>query len=111
MEKSLWIIEEDFSQDWRFSPVCFYRCTELQNPEQKEMCDRYMVKEVGEDPAKYGYVKMEGEGLMDTDDNRIIFCADTEAEMDHIYRCIAESFLHHPGVIDMRGFMNDIKIV
>ena len=106
----LWILQNDFSQDWHLSPVCFYKCSLDWNKEDKERLDKYAIKVVGDEPAKYGYVKIEGEGDVSTEDNSIVFCCDTQDEQLFIYEMISEALLFHPGVIDLRGQYN-IRII
>lgn len=100
----LWIIGNNFSQEWGIAPSCFFKCSVNHNPDQKDMLDRYAIKVVGDDPAKYGYVKIEGEGLIDTEDSRVVICADTEEDLEYAYNMVADSFLYHPGVIDLRTY-------
>lgn len=109
----LWILQDDFSQDWDFKPSCFYKCSPDHDKDKKEMLDRYAVKVAGEDPGKYGYVEIEGDGNVDTGDNHIVFCCDSEEILEFVYRCVADSFLFHPGVIDLRGVKGiyDIRIM
>jgi hypothetical protein len=100
----LWILENTFSQDWSFKPSCFYKCSQDDDKNQMERLDIYALKEVGDDPARYGYVKIEGESE-DEEDNlsMIAFCCDSREEMEFVYDRIADALLHHPGVIDLRG--------
>lgn len=109
----LWIIQDDFSQAWDLNPSCFYKCSPDHDKDQKEMLDRYAVKEAGEVPGRYGYVKIEGDGNVDTGDNYIVFCCDTQEILEFVYRCVADSFLYHPGVIDLREAKGiyDIRIM
>jgi hypothetical protein len=99
----LWILQNDFSQEWGFTPSCFYKCSEDHDKNQMERLDYYALKHAGCDPARYGYVKIEGEANGDPDLTMIAFCCDTREELDFVYDRIADALLHHPGVIDLRG--------
>lgn len=106
----LWILQNDFSQEWGLKPSCFFKCTSDRDKDQKEMLDRYALKVVGDDPAGYGYVKIEGDAVLDGEDNRIVFCCDGWLELEFVYDRICDAFLNHPGVIDLRGEF-DIRII
>lgn len=99
----LWILQNDFSQEWGFTPSCFYKCSDDHDKNQMESLDYYALKHAGCDPARYGYVKIEGEANGDPDLTMIAFCCDTREELDFVYDRIADAFLHHPEVIDLRG--------
>lgn len=99
----LWILQNDFSQEWGFTPSCFYKCSEDHDKNQMERLDYYALKHAGCDPARYGYVKMEGEANDDPDLTMIAFCCDTMEELEFVYDRIADALLHHPEVIDLRG--------
>ena len=105
----IWTIQEDFSQEWAIAPSCFFKCTETCNSEQKRMLDRYAVKVAGDDPAKYGYVKIEGQGHVDSPDSRIVIAADSEEILDSVYNRVCASFINKPGVIDLRNI--DCRII
>ena len=99
----LWIIQNDFSQDWDFKPSCFYKCSADHDRNQKERLDWYALHDAGCDPARYGYVKIEGEAKDDPDLSMIAFCCNTRDELEFVYERIADALLHHPEVIDLRG--------
>lgn len=99
----LWILQNNFSQEWGFTPSCFYKCSPNHDKNQMERLDWYALHDAGCDPARYGYVKIEGEANGDPDLTMIAFKCDTERQMDFVYERIADSLLHHPDVIDLRG--------
>lgn len=111
MKAHLWIIGNYFSQDWNFIPQCFFKCTLRDDPDQKMMLDNYAIKVVGDLPAAYGYVKLEGEGSVDSPDTRIVLCADTAYELEFIYNRVADAFINHPGAIDLRTKGKSIRII
>ena len=99
-------------EEWGIAPSCFFKCSVKHNPEQKHRLDRYALEEVGDEPAKYGYVKIEGEGNVDYSDNRIVICAETEEDLEFAYNQVADAFLNHPGVIDLRTYgKTEIRII
>ena len=105
----MWILQNNFCQEWEFTPTCFYKCCEGHDTDQRRRLDYYAIHEVGEEPAKYGYVKMEGEGEV----NMIAFCCDTKEMVDFIHGRIGEAILNHPDVLDLRSdkFNEDIPIL
>ena len=105
-----WIIENEFSQEWGFTPSCFYKCSNDHHKDQMERLDWYALHDAGCDPARYGYVKIEGEANDDPDLSMIAFCCNTREELEFVYGRIADAILQHPEVIDLRGEF-DIEIM
>ena len=98
----LWIIQNNFSQEWGFTPSCFSRCSKDHNKDQMDRLDWYALHTAGCDPARYGYVKIEGEANGNPD-LMIAFCCNTKEELDFVYERIVDALMHHPEVIDLRG--------
>jgi hypothetical protein len=107
----MWIIENNFAMDWDFVPGSFFKCTDNLDKDQKEMMDRYAIKEVGTDPARYGYVKMEYDGAVDSGETRIVFKCDSKEILEFVYDRVADAIIHHPDVIDLRGKFNNIEVL
>lgn len=99
----LWIIENNFAQDWEFKPQLVFVCSKDNDRERKERIDKYAREYVGETPAAYGYVRIEGEHAVDPDANNITFCCDTKEELDFVYVRIVDALISHPEVVDIRG--------
>lgn len=104
-----WILQDDFSQNWHFKPDCFYECSPEHDNHQKELLDTYAVKEVGEEPAKYGYVKIEGESEEPNDGSSISIVCDTKEDLEWVYTRMCVTLLDHPSVLDLRGL--NVRII
>lgn len=86
-----------------FTPTCFFKCSLIIAPDEKERLDKYATHVAGEDPAEYGYVKIEGGGNVSDENNTIAIPAKDKYELDFIYASVADAFINHPGAIDLRN--------
>lgn len=101
-KKTLWILEDHFSQNWHIN----IECIESHIRGQRIMCnnveyfDHLMTDIVGNEIADYGYILLQADDR--NDDNIIVGCR-TKEDFDLAYSRICDAIINHPHCIDFRG--------